>query len=237
MIPIFIGYDHKEPIAYHVLAHSILKRSSYPVSITPLRRETMRGIYTRPRAEVDSTDFSNSRFMVPHLMGYKGWAIFLDADMLCLGDIAELWAQRDTKYAVMVKKHNHVPTEETKFLGQPQSAYERKNWSSLMLMNCGDCHVLTKSAVNTMPGLWLHRFGWVDSELIGEIEGGWNHLVGVNECNPFAKLPHYTLGGPWHGYNDVEFSRHWYAELEDLEQGDNPVRWRDAATAGLRAAG
>lgn len=237
MIPIFIGWDKKEPIAYHVLSHSILRRSSVPVSITPINRDNLRGLYDRPRGEKDSTDFSNSRFMVPLLMGYQGWAIFMDCDMLCLSDIAELWAQRNSRYAVMVKQHTHEGTEGTKFLGQTQSPYERKNWSSLMLMNCGECHTLTRQAVNSQPGLWLHRFGWLPDHMIGEIQGSWNHLVGVNEPDHTAKLPHYTLGGPWHGYNDVEFSRHWYTELEDLEQGENPIRWRYEATAGLRAAG
>ncbi len=236
VIPVFIGWDKRETIAYHVLAHSIIKRSSRPVAITPLNRENLKGHYTRPRGEKDSTDFSKSRFIVPHLMGYQGWAIFMDCDMLCLGDIAELWEQRDSRYAVMVKKHNHKGDEGVKFLGQEQSQYERKNWSSLMLMNCGECGALTRKAVNTEPGLWLHRFGWLQSDQIGEIRGYWNHLVGVQDSNPDALLPHYTLGGPWHGYNDVEFAREWYAELDDMEQGENPVRWRYAKASGLRSA-
>jgi hypothetical protein len=235
MINIFIGWDAKETIAYHVLSHSIITRSSVPVSITPVNRANLRREYQRPRGEKDSTDFSNSRFIVPHLMDYKGWAIFMDCDMLCLGDIAELWDQRDSSKAVIVKQHNYVPRETTKFLGQEQTVYERKNWSSLMLMNCGECQVLTKQAVNSQPGLWLHRFGWVDDSQIGAIKGSWNHLVGVDAEDPEAKLPHYTLGGPWHGYNDVEFAREWFAELEHMEQGDNPVRWRNAKATGLRS--
>lgn len=236
LIPIFIGYDKKETIAYHVLCHSIIRRSSVPVSFIPVNRANIRGTFTRPRGEKDSTDFSNSRFMVPHLMNYQGWAIFMDCDMLCLEDIAKLWDQRDSTKAVIVKQHDYTPKEETKFLGQEQTVYTRKNWSSLMLMDCAKCYQLTRKAVNSEPGLWLHRFGWIDDQMIGQIMGPWNHLVGVDYPNPASKLVHFTNGGPWHGYNDVEFAREWYAELEDMEQGDNPVRWRHE-TQVIRAAG
>jgi len=225
-IPIFIGWDDKEPIAYHVLAHSILKRSSLPVSITPLNRANLGGQFWRKRAEVDSTDFSNSRFIVPHLMEYDGWAIFMDCDMLCLGDIADLWNQRDDRYSVMVKKHTHTPKEETKFLDQIQSKYARKNWSSLMMFNSSNCRELTKHAVNGKPGLWMHRFEWLEDEEIGEIKGLWNHLIGVQGRVPQPKLVHWTLGGPWHKHED-SYTQVWWDEYEDMLQGNNPVRYRD----------
>ena len=137
-IPIYIGFDKRETVAYHVLAHSILKRSSISVAIIPLNRYNMRQCFTRPRGEFDSTDFSNSRFMVPYLSDYEGMSLFLDCDMVCTADIAELVGQFDDNYAVMVKKHNHIPTEETKFLGQEQTKYQRKNWSSLIMFPSHD---------------------------------------------------------------------------------------------------
>lgn len=223
MIKIFIGYDRKETIAYHVLAHSILSRATLPVSITPIDRFKAANYY-RPKGEFDSTDFSNARFMVPHMCDYYGWAIFMDCDMLVLDDIRLLWEQRDPKYAVMVKKHDYVPRETTKFLGAVQTAYERKNWSSLMMFNTERCQALNPPTVNTKHGLWMHRFEWCADEEIGEIEGDWNYLVGVQDApaEPPSAL-HYTLGGPWFKeYRDCAYSDAWYDELADMVAGDNP---------------
>ena len=104
VIPIWIGWDAKETVAYHVLSHSIVRRASVPVAIAPLNRDSLWGHYWRDRGPHDSTDFSNSRWAIPSIMNYDGWAIFMDCDMVCLADINELWKQRDDKYAVMVKK-------------------------------------------------------------------------------------------------------------------------------------
>lgn len=233
---IFIGYDHKEPIAYHVLSHSILKRASIPVQITPLYRPNIKDQFWRPRGEYDSTDFSNSRFIVPHLCDFDGQAIFMDCDMLCLSDIAELASQFDPRYAVKVKQHNYETKQDVKFLGQRNDPYQRKNWSSLILFNNDLCRPLTRHIVNTItPGFWLHKFEWLEDDMIGGISGAWNHLVGEYPENPNAKLPHFTLGGPWHGF-DCEFADEWHSELEDLMQGDNPVDWRNAKTNKFRQA-
>ena len=71
-------------------------------------------------------------------------------------------------------KHDHVPKETTKFLGQPQSKYEKKNWSSVMLFNNEKCQALTADYVNTATGLELHRFQWLESDdLIGDIPHRW----------------------------------------------------------------
>lgn len=51
----------------------------------------------------------------------------MDRDMLCRGDIAELWSQRDESYSVMCVQHHHIPREEVKFLGEVQSRYHRKH--------------------------------------------------------------------------------------------------------------
>jgi hypothetical protein len=134
-------------------------------------------------------------------MGYEGWALFMDCDMLCRGDIKQLWDQRDDRYGAMCVQHEHVPGETVKFLGEVQSAYPKKNWSSLMLLNCSRCSTLTVDYVNSASGLELHRFHWLagDHE-IGAIQGGWNHLVDVQappEPLDASPMLHWTLGGPW----------------------------------------
>lgn len=177
MIRCFIGWDHREAIAASVLAHSIQQRSSEPVAITQVRLEQLKA-FKRDRNPLQSTDFSFSRFMVPSLCEYQGWAIFMDCDMLMQDDIAKLWALRNPKYAVQVVKHDYRPTETRKFLNQPQTAYQKKNWSSVMLFNNARCKRLTPDYVNTASGLELHQFKWLkDESEIGSLPERWNHLV------------------------------------------------------------
>ena len=201
-IPIFIGVDPRERAATNVLIDSLVQHSSTPLAITPLITPQLEAqqLYWRPRDPKQSTAFSFTRFLVPHLMGYQGWAIFMDCDMLARGDIAELWALRDEQFAVQCVRHEHVPGETVKFLGEVQSAYPKKNWSSLMLLNCSRCTALTPEYVNTATGLELHRFHWLagDHE-IGAVPEGWNHLVAVQDPAKAegAPLLHWTLGGPW----------------------------------------
>jgi hypothetical protein len=161
MIKVFVGYDQSEAVSFNVLSHSIQSNSSVPVAIIPVRLSQLGGVFNRERNALQSTEFSFSRFLVPYLCDYEGWAIFMDCDMLVKADIKELWDQRDDRYAVQVVKHDHQPEENVKFLGAVQTKYEKKNWSSVMLFNCKKCKALTPDYVNTASGLQLHRLsGW-----------------------------------------------------------------------------
>jgi lipopolysaccharide biosynthesis glycosyltransferase len=220
MIRIFIGYDPREAVAFNVLAHSIQTRASEPVTIAPLMLSQLGALMWRERHNLQSSDFSFSRFLVPHLCDYQGWALFMDCDMLMLDDVAKLWALRDEAFAVQCVKHDHVPAEATKFLGEAQTRYEKKNWSSVVLFNNAKCRALTPDYVNTASGLDLHRFNWLGSDdLIGEIPHRWNHLVDYDPSLPAAEVSnlHFTTGGPYFpdyvtcGYADL-----WYAERERM---------------------
>jgi len=204
LIPIFIGYDYRERAATNVLIDSLYQNSSVPLAVTPLITENLinKKIFWRKRDPKQSTDFSFTRFLVPYLMNYEGWAIFLDCDMLCKTDINELWEQRNENFSILCRKHKHIPNEKKKFQGEIQSQYPKKNWSSLMLMDCSKCTKLTLDYVNSASGLDLHRFHWLkDDSEIGSISHGWNHLVDVNEYDfnneNSPNLLHWTLGGPW----------------------------------------
>jgi FKBP-type peptidyl-prolyl cis-trans isomerase len=118
MVRVFIGYDARETSAYNVLQYSIIRRSSVPVAITPIKLDQVKTVFNRAWNPLQSTEFSFSRFLTPLLCNYEGWAVFMDNDMIMLDDIAKLWAQRDERYAVQVVKHNHVPKEGTKFLDE-----------------------------------------------------------------------------------------------------------------------
>ena len=218
MIRIFIGYDPREAVAFNVLSHSIQVRSSQPVAITPINLSQLKAQMWRGRAGLQSTEFSFSRFLTPYLCNYDGWAIFMDCDMLVLDDIAKLWDFRDDKFTVQCVKHNHVPKEKTKFLNQPQTVYEKKNWSSVMLLNCNKCAILTPEYVNTASGLELHCFRWLsDENQIGVIPHSWNHLVDYDPTKPIEEISnlHYTSGGPYYKeYSNCGYADVWKRERE-----------------------
>lgn len=216
MIRVFIGYDSAEAVAFSVLAYSIQARASRTVAIAPVMLSQLRGTFARSHNALQSTEFSFSRFLVPWLSGFEGWALFMDCDMLMREDVAALWDLRDERCAVQVVKHRHVPREDVKFLGHTQTRYEKKNWSSVMLMNCARCAALTPEYVNRASGLELHQFKWLgDDGLIGELPARWNHLVSYDPPRQDAALAHFTVGGPWfEPYRDCEFADEWRRERE-----------------------
>nr|XP_043623994.1 protein CDI-like [Erigeron canadensis] len=221
---IFVGYDTREDIAYEVCRYSILKRSSIPVEVIPIKQPELRqnGYFWRERNKLESTEFSFTRFLTPFLAGYEGWAVFVDCDFLYLGDVKELFDYVDDKYAVMCVKHDYTPKESTKMDGVVQTVYPRKNWSSMVLYNCGHVKnkVLTPEKVNVESGAYLHRFMWLDDEEIGEVPFVWNFLVGHNNVGDqdiyYPKAIHYTSGGPWfEEWKDCEFGELWLKERDE----------------------
>ena len=89
MIRIFIGSADKFACCEPVIERSILANTSEPVEITFMRPETL-GI-----PPTGCTGFTNLRYAVPELAGYSGFAIYLDVDMVVLGDIAELYSYQE----------------------------------------------------------------------------------------------------------------------------------------------
>jgi len=221
MLQIYIGYDPRESVAFYTLAHSISRRSSVPISVAPLVQSQLKGLYRRTRGPTESTEFSLTRFLVPHLSGFSGWSLFMDCDMLCRVDIAALMkeAQRQADKAVLVCKHDYVPKTQRKFLDQVQTRYPRKNWSSLMIFNNARCRALSPDYVNSAPGLELHRFAWIDDAAIGALPLEWNWLVGEYAYNPGAKIVHFTIGGPYFAaYRECDYASEWFAEFESMRQ-------------------
>lgn len=213
MIRIFIGYDPREAVAYHVCANSIIRHASEPVAITPLALNTLSG-YTERHTD-GSNEFIYSRFLVPHLATHTGWAIFIDGDMLLRADVAELWALRDESKAVLCVHHDYRTRAADKYLGAKNQDYPRKNWSSVVLWNCGHPanRVLVPRYVEEATGAQLHRFTWLADELIGELPKEWNWLPDEFGPNPDAKLLHWTLGTPcFHEYATAPMAEEWHRE-------------------------
>ena len=206
MIRIFAGYDPREAIGYHVFCQSLIERSTDGVAITPLFGKQRDG----------TNAFTYQRFLIPYFMGFQGRAIFLDgADMLMLGDIAELDKLYDPTKAVQVVKHDYQTKHPRKYIGTPMESanrdYPRKNWSSLILWNCSHPRnkVLTPEFIEENSGADLHRFGWLPDSLIGEIPREWNVLVGEQD-HLRIKIAHYTLGIPeFEFYEDCDYSEEW----------------------------
>ena len=222
MINIFIGYDEGEKIAYSVLSESIRQHSSEPVSITPLDLSTLRNHFQRKKQTNQSTDFAFSRFIVPYLCRYQGWAIFMDCDMLLRTDINKLWMLKDDDYAVMCCKHDYVPNQNAKFRGAKNEPFPKKNWSSMMMLNNAKCRALTLPYVNEATGLDLHQFKWLESEKeIGSIPKTWNWLVSEYDYNAKADNVHFTLGGPYFkGYEKSDYANEWFRVYNDLIKVD-----------------
>lgn len=234
ILPVYIGYDEREDAAYRVCRYSISRHSSLPVYHMPLDQRTLRytGLFDRPawvdgKTRIDgrdgkpfSTDFSFTRFLVPMLAQYRGWALFCDCDFLFTRDIAELFALAEPDKAVMVVKHEHVPVEREKMDGIPQTVYRRKNWSSLVLWNCEhpSNKRLTVESVNRQPGSWLHAFEWLKDDEIGALPLSWNWLSGVSEpTDPTPAAIHYTLGGPWFpDWQRVPYADLWREESRHM---------------------
>ena len=171
--PVYVGWDSREDIAYQVCRHSIESRASVPVAVTPIKQQELRarGLYTRELDPLASTEFTYTRFFVPHLADYRGWALFCDCDFLWLTDIKELIGLIDDKFAMMCVHHDHRPSESWKMDHRQQTTYPRKNWSSMVLYNCGHPanEALTPAVANSESGAFLHRFQWLDDALIGAV--------------------------------------------------------------------
>lgn len=221
---IYIGYDSREDLAYQVTSYSI-KSKSPGANIHPLKLKELRqkNLYTREEDKLGSTEFTFSRFLVPTLNDFKGWALFCDCDILFLNPIEELFAKADEKFAVMCVQHDYKPTSETKMDGKIQSIYPRKNWSSLVLWNCAHPanKKLSKELVNhpDTTGKYLHRFSWLQDDEIGEINHEWNWLVSWYQepRDGSPKAIHYTEGGPWFSeYRFCEYNEVWKKYLYEM---------------------
>lgn len=224
MIRWFIGYDPRESVAFHTLVQSILEHSSLPVQITPLALGNLRAHFNRPRDPKQSNDFSFSRFLVPYLCRWEGHAIFSDCDMLVRHDPAELWAMRWNRAAIHCVKHDHRPAGDRKYLGNLQTSYPRKNWSSLMLLNCAKLQNWTPDYVSRAPGLDLHQFVGIDDDDIRSISPDWNHLVGYSAPSRDPAIVHWTEGGPWfREFAGVEFASEWWQTFRRMRAADDPA--------------
>ena len=219
-IKIVIGFDQRESVAYHTFCQSIIEKASSPISFMPLAINNLSD-YKETHSD-KSNDFVYSRFLTPYLNEFKGWAIFADGDMICQADIKELWDLRDDTKALLVVKHDYQTKAHHKYLGNINENYPRKNWSSVILWNCGHPKhkILTPQFIANQTGKYLHRFSWLNDDEIGELSKEWNWLAIEYPENKEAKLIHYTLGTPcFEDYKNTEMAELWYSAYNKTQDG------------------
>lgn len=202
MIRLYSGFDPREEVGYHTFCSSVIHQASEPVAFCPLHADMLKPFYDEGQRD-GTNSFIYTRFLIPYLEHFTGWALFVDgADMIVVDDVAKLWALRDPYKAVQVVKHDYKTKNPRKYVGTGMEAdngdYPRKNWSSVMLINCSHYawRDLTPEFVAKMPGSYLHRFQFIPEKYIGELPKEWNHLADEYGANPEAKLLHWTAGIP-----------------------------------------
>lgn len=210
---IFIGFDKRMPIASEVLEYSLRKHSSEPLDIRLLKLDELD--LKRPHDPLQSTEFTYTRFLVPHLCGFQGIALFMDNDMLAFGDVSKLFHLDMSEAWLRCVKHDQKASSDgIKMDGRRQTSYPRKNWSSFMLLNCAQLTSWSKEAVDTKPASWLHRFESVPDDKIADLPKTWNTLDWYDET---TELIHYTEGGPWFDRcRDHPYGAVWFKYRDEL---------------------
>lgn len=222
----YIGWDEREAAAWNVAHRTLLSSSGLFGERLDSARLAAHGLLTRTsdhRGGQDydlvsnapkSTRFAVSRFLTP-ILCQSGYALFTDCDVVFLADVHAMLGEIEPGKAVYVVKHDHRPREHWKMVNQAQTAYPRKNWSSVMLFDCDHPanRRLTLWDVNHRPGRDLHAFYWLADDEIGALDPGWNWLVGVQPKPEAPKIAHFTLGGPWlPGWKAAEHDDIWWTE-------------------------
>ena len=220
IIDLAVGFDQREAVAYHTFVQSVIENASTPVRFMPLDIKSLK-VYNETHTD-GSNDFIYSRFLVPYLMNFKGWAIYADGDMICVEDIKKLWDLRDKKYAVQVVQHDYKTKVTKKYWGNKNENYPRKNWSSLVIWNCEhEKHkILSPNFIQNQTGSFLHRFHWLNDDEIGNINKKWNWLAMEYEEKKDINLIHYTIGTPcFKEYSNQAFSSYWNKSFSNSLDG------------------
>ena len=231
---VYVGRDSRETVSSDVAAHSIRRKTFVHVEIKQLDHKELRAkkLFYRPwltegrtgelidliDGKPFSTEYSHTRFLVPLLSQFKGWALYLDGDMIFLSDIKKLFALADDKYAIMCVKHKYQsPQNSVKLEGRSRQQYFRKNWSSFMFINCAhpSNRKLTAEYVNSRNGSDLHSLSWLDDHEIGSLPVTYNYISGISPKLEKIDVIHYTEGGPWGRKQDVSYSELWTKEYEE----------------------
>jgi hypothetical protein len=231
VIKLFHGWDQREAAGAHTFVQSVIDHTSELVAFIPLCYEGMQ--------KDASNAFGYSRFFIPELCNFTGFALFLDgADMLCKADIRALWDLRDESKAVQVVKHDYKTKFPRKYLGTEMECdnptYPRKNWSSCVIWNAGHiAHFNAREKLRTEGGPYLHRFSWLKDSEIGELPAEWNWIPEEQGINTAAKILHFSTGIPAiPAHRDVPHAMEW--QMASARSMEIPAQRRIAELASER---
>jgi hypothetical protein len=224
-VRVFVACTPAERLPMRVLEFSLRETSSLPVEVAAIHdfeRATAiplpQDLRNQPR-----TPFSFQRFLIPELCGYRGRAIYMDADMQVFHDIASLWK---------------APMGEHDLLAVREGNGGRKGQFSVMLL---DCERLAWRVEEIVAGLDAGRYSY--EQLMGEmcvarsvgrtLAPEWNSLEAYHAGR--TCLLHYTnmVTQPWVSL-DNPVGELWIGCLRRaLAQGFvTEAQLRDAVAAG-----
>lgn len=201
-IRIFIGTEEKTKVPFDVLSYSIKRHTSHEVVITPMIGDE----WKVPEGLHQGTGFSLRRFMIPKFCNFEGFAIYLDADQLVFGDIAELWGYSDLMADKSIACTYCVDKSCPKVPGVQ---------SSVMLIDCAKCGWVPEELWNILRGGYIYQsfmhLGFMNTTPL-KIPGYWNSLNVFEEAT--TRLLHYTKEPeqPWYK-PDHPFATVWQREL------------------------
>jgi len=125
-IRIFCGADRSQHLPFLVLADSIRRHSARAVEIRAIDNGDA-PLVADPRC-APYTEFSFARFAIPALCGHRGYAVYMDSDMLVFHDIGELWDTPLDGAAIAIESGSR---------SAPASiAHARNRHAAVMLMDC-----------------------------------------------------------------------------------------------------
>jgi hypothetical protein len=214
VIRVFTGFDPREAQGWHAFMASLIQHNGPEVAVSVLNGQQGDG----------TNSFTYERFRVPE---YCGWglspALYVDAaDMLLRAPLLDLVKLYDPTKAVQVVKHDYRTRHERKYVGTAMEAanadYPRKNWSSVILWNpAHPKHFKARIEMRGTDGKFLHRFGWLKDEEIGELPIEWNWLADEYGPNEKAKLLHWTAGIPGFAhYAQAPMAEEWHAAARTI---------------------
>jgi len=167
------------------------------------------------------TPFSLFRFTIPELCGFQGTAVYMDADMLVLDDLAKLVTNLPARGAGYRCTHSN----RTDVSVIDCSAFDGKRWWPSI-------EVMKRTRARTFEYMMLlKRYGMVDASLPHR----WNDVDGqVYEHRPDqVSIIHYSnvlVGQPWRPYPNVRYpseypycrtskraAERWFEEKSEME--------------------
>lgn len=254
-IRIYVGADRSQQLAIRVLEYSIKRHTTADVEVHPMIDLDV----PRPKdpRQGQRTGFSFSRFCIPKLAGYRGRAIYMDADMQVFRDIRELWELPFGPHRILVQEEvKH--TDET--LRKDNAPARRIKQCAVMLLDCDRLDWDIAQIVRHLDdGDYTYEQLMYEMCLLPEEEVGYSVPFEWNSLEHFdsqTRLLHYTDMGtqPWVSTANPN-GQLWFDEVRRmLDEGVlgvaelqaeidagffrpsllRDVRWRHAVPAWLR---